>query len=237
MTIIIIEGFQFIREALVLAFERLFPGAAVQGASTGAEGVRFCQAIEPDVVLLNLALPDGNGFDFVEKLKGVAPSSRIVAVAACAREYTVSRVLRANIHGFIDQAEQPLSVLEEAVWKVMAGGRYFSPSVVRLHNLTKRDPGYFAKVLSDHEQELLALFGEGLTNQEIAWRTQLACGTVRNHRCNIMNKLGIHSTLELIRFAMRKGFAQPPGPWPPGLVVAHEPERYLPAYRVSAAGK
>ena len=73
----------------------------------------------------------------------------------------------------------------------------------------RADPADFSKLLSAHEQKLLVFFGEGLSNDESAARTGLAWGTVRNHRNNIMAKLNLHSTPELMRYAIDKGFTRP----------------------------
>src|SRR5690606_10611978 len=127
--------------------------------------------------------------------------AKIIALTSHADEVSLHRALKAKVHGFVDKNEQPLAVLKEAVHTVMRGQPYFSSAAQRLRAAMRNDPTEFSKVLSEHEQKLLSLFGEGLSNDEVGRRLGLAPGTVRNHRSQIMSKLDIHGTPELMRYA------------------------------------
>lgn len=193
---------------LVVSCAGVISGAEVRGAGTGREGVATCAGFQPDLILLDLALPDGDGLDFVPALLAACSRARIVALTSHIDEVSLHRAERADVHGFIDKNEQPLSVLKEAIQTVMGGQRYYSSAAQRLRVAMHHDPTGFNKVLSEHEQRLLALFGEGLSNDEVARRLGLAAGTVRNQRSQIMSKLGIHGTPELMRYAYEKGFTR-----------------------------
>ena len=208
MKIVIIEDHQLVRDMLVLACGNVEPGAEVGGASTCAEGLALCQRQQPDIVFLDLVLPDGDGLDWVGKIFAAAPRSRIIALTSHADEFTLHRAVRAKVHGFVDKNEQPLGLLREAIATVMAGRPYFSSVAQRVRATLRDDPVAFTKVLSDREQELLRYFGEGLSNEEVAGRVGLTEGTVKLHRRNIMGKLDVHSTPQLMRYALEKGFTR-----------------------------
>jgi len=159
-------------------------------------------------VLLDLVLPDADGLDVAPRFFELAPACRLIALTSFTDEFTVYRALRANVHGFIDKNEQPLHVLGVAIQTVMAGERYLSPAALRVKASLRSDPHSFDKLLSDHEQKLLGLFGEGLSNEAVAAKIALSPATVKAHRRNILSKLGIHSTPELMHYAMEKGFTR-----------------------------
>lgn len=208
MKIIVIEDHQLVRDMLIASCSSIVSGAVVSGASTGATGVALCSTMQPDLVFLDLVLPDSDGIDLVPTILSNVPSARIIALTSHSDEFTLHRALRANVHGFIDKNEQPLGLLAEAIATVMAGRPYFSSVVQRIRAALRHDPAAFNKVLSDREQELLRFFGEGLSNEEVADRVKLTPGTVKLHRRNIMGKLGVHSTPQLMRYALEKGFTR-----------------------------
>lgn len=208
MKIVVIEDHQLVRDMLVLSCGNIVAKAQARGASTGTEGVALCREFQPSLVFLDLALPDGDGIDFVPDLFQAAPGVKVIALTSHTDEFTLHRALRAQVHGFVDKNEQPLKVLAEAIATVMEGRRYFSSAAQRLRVAMRSNPVDFSKLLSDREQELLAFFGAGLSNEEVSQRLHLSVGTVKNHRLNIMNKLDVHGTPQLMRYALKKGFTR-----------------------------
>ena len=208
MKIVIIEDHTFVRDMLAVACRGIAEGAEVFAVSSGEAGVRECEAREPDLVLLDLVLPDADGLDLAPRIARAAPRAKIVALTSFTDEFTVHRAVRAEIHGFIDKNEQPLDVLTEAIASVMSGNRFFSPAVQQVRAALRLDPAGFDKLLTEHEQRLLSLFGEGLSNEAVAARVHLSASTVKAHRRNILGKLGIHSTPELMHYALEKGFTR-----------------------------
>lgn len=206
--IVVIEDHQLVRDMLALSCSRIFPDVAVQVACDAQSGVELCRSVRPDVVFLDLVLPDRDGLDVLPEIFRHAPNAKVIGLTSFADEFTVHRVLRASIHGFIAKNEQPLELLKEAVETIMAGRQYFSPVVRKLHAALRADPASFDKVLSEHEQRLLSLFGEGLDNAAVAARVGLSAATVKVHRRNILSKLNLHSTPELMHYALEKGFTR-----------------------------
>lgn len=207
--ITVVEDHALMRDLLVRACRDLVQGSVVDGARDAASGLELCRRMVPDLIILDLALPDGDGLDLVEELLASAPGCRIIALSGYTDQFTLHRALRSRLHGFVDKNEQTIEQLNEAMRIVMAGERYLSPVAREARETLRNDPAAFDKILSDREQNLLRLFGRGLGNDEIASTVGLSELTVRNHRCRIMAKLGIRTSPELIRYAMEKGFARP----------------------------
>jgi len=206
MKLVLIEDQAMIRQLLVMACKQALPEVETFTAANGAEGVELCRREQPALVLLDLVLPDCEGMDLVPALREAAPGTKILVLSSRTDEFTLHRVQRSGVNGFVDKNEQTLAVLQEALAAVLAGRSYFCSVTQTLRARMKADPQSFSKVLSDHEMELLALFGRGLSNEDMGDKLGLRPNTVRNHRQNIMTKLGLSSTPQLILYALEKGF-------------------------------
>lgn len=203
------------RDLLAGACETAFKPEAIGQAADGRTALAQCREISPDLIILDLELPDRDGLDLLAELRKVAPRARIIALSSHTDDVTVHRVLQSGIEGFVDKTGQPMKTLREAVTTVMEGRRYLSPVVREVWRRLREEPAAFNKLLSDREQEVLVLVGRGYTNSEIAQQMGLSPNTIQNHRCSIMNKLDLHSSSHLIRYATEKGFSRlrssPPG--------------------------
>lgn len=206
MKIAVVEDQTLVREMLVAACRDLWPSASVSMAETGAEGLSLCAVLQPNLVFLDLWLPDGDGLGFVPQVVQASPHSRIVALTSFVDEFTVHQALRSSVHGLITKREQSLDKLKSVADLVLAGGQYFSPAVQSVREALRSNPRSFDKLLTDHEQRLLTLFGEGMNNRLVAEKLGLSTNTVQVHRRNILAKLGMHSTPELMNYALEKGF-------------------------------
>lgn len=207
MKILIIEDQTMIRQLLTLACQQALDGSAsILGAATGADGLAQCRNENPDLVVLDLALPDGDGLSLVPGIREACPGAKVLVLSSHMDEFTVHRVQQSGVHGFIDKNGQTLTILQEGLRALTEGRPYYCTAVQAMRARMRADPVSFAKVLSDREMELVVLFGRGLTNEQIAGQLGLRPNTVRNHRQNIMTKLGLGSTPQLIRYALEKGF-------------------------------
>ena len=197
------------RDLLVKACRQAIVDSVVSGAGDAQSGLELCRMARPDVVILDLALPDRDGFDLLEDLKAASPTCKFIGISGYADEFTIHHAMHSKLDGFVDKNEQTVEALAEAVLAVMNGQRYFSESVRRAYVSLHSDPHSFDKILSAREQSLLGLFGRGLTNEQVATEVGLSELTVRNHRCRLMTKLGVRTSPELIRYALEKGFTRP----------------------------
>ncbi len=194
------------RDLLVKSVQEAVAGSTVSGAHNAESGLELCRTAQPAVVILDLALPDRDGLDMLDDLLAASPNSKVIGISGYADEFTLHRALRSKLHGFVDKNEQTIDQLAIAIHAVLRGERYLSPAARRARLSQRNDPTAFDKILSAREQDLLRLFGRGLSNEEIASQLNLSELTVRNHRCRTIAKLGLRTSAELIRYALEKGF-------------------------------
>jgi DNA-binding NarL/FixJ family response regulator len=166
--------------------------------------------LSPVHTLLDLDLPDGSGFDLVDDQLKRAERPKIIVVSAHCEDYTMLRVERFGLEGFVDKRNGGVIMLKEAVATLKAGRRYHSPYLLERKQAMRDDPACFTKILSDWEVEILALIGQALTDVEIGRQLGLSASTVQMHRSQMMRKLDITGTPKLIRYALEKGIAS----WP-----------------------
>lgn len=198
------------REFLAMACTHAAPSAMIRTAVNGKTALAECRNSQPDLIMLDLVLPDCDGLSLFKDIFAIVPDAKVIILSSRIDEFTLSRVLKLPVHAVVDKNEQPVGILGDVIKAVFAGRRFISPSVERLRLSLRADPAAFDKILSDREQEMLRLIGEGLTNEEIAARLAISANTARNHRVSIMTKLRIHSTPQLVRYAIEKGFTRIP---------------------------
>ena len=175
-------------------------------AGEGRQAVELTLKTDPELVLLDLHLPNLDGFAVVEALQEVRPQVRILVLSSHCDDYSVFRAERAHVHGFVDKNTSTVTSLKSAIAAVEAGRSYFSPAFRRIKAARHSDPNSFDKLLTDREKAVLALIGEPLTDREIAIRLGIANETAEKHRFNILRKLALPTTAALMRYAHQRGF-------------------------------
>jgi DNA-binding NarL/FixJ family response regulator len=138
------------------------------------------------------------------------PELRILVLSSHCDDYTLFRVEKSGVHGFIDKTSNTVETLRSALKELAAGRVYFSASFQQAKVARRADPRSFTKVLSEWERAILSLVGQGLNDDEIGKRLKLSPRTVQTHRSNLLRKLGIKGTPKLIAFAIEHGFTQVP---------------------------
>lgn len=174
-------------------------------AGNGREAVQMCEQLRPDIVVMDVAMPELNGIEATRRITEAAPHTRVLALSMHKDSVYVREILRAGARGYLLKDSIDVDLLA-AVRAVARGEGYLSPAVsgavlsdYRKHVTDTLD------LLSSREREVLQLIAEGKTNKEIATLLNLSVYTVDAHRGRIMEKLNLHSTSELVRFAVRKG--------------------------------
>jgi two-component system, NarL family, response regulator NreC len=174
-------------------------------ATNGREAVDEATRLQPDVVVMDVTMPELNGIEATRRIAAASPRTRVLALSMHKDSVYVREILRAGARGYLlkDSGEGDLLAAVRAVAK---GEGYLSPAVsdavlsdYRKHVTNPLD------LLTSREREVLQLIAEGKTNKEIAGTLNLSVYTVEAHRGRIMEKLNLHSTGELVRFALRNG--------------------------------
>lgn len=180
----------------------------VKCATTYQDGLSSVRVERPDLVLLDISLPDGDGLELARIVIAEMPRIRVLAVSSHYDPWTMLQVQRIGIHGFVDKTDQRPEVLTEAIQAVMAGRVYYTPVVNQSSAAIRRDPKSFIRVLSDYETRILAMIGESFSDEEIAAALNVSSTTVQSRRRDIMKKLDIHSTPKLIHYAIVSGLTR-----------------------------
>jgi two-component system response regulator NreC len=177
--------------------------------SDGLEVIDLAQRFHPDVILLDLSMPTLNGIGAVRELTRVSPSTKVIILTMHTEEHYILEALRVGVKGCISKTQAPEHLLQ-AIREVCRGGVYLSPSVSGVvvqgylaNTETPYDP------LTDRERQVLQLIAEGKTTKEIAVILGVSVKTAESHRSSLMGKLDIHSTAEVVRYAIRRGLVAP----------------------------
>lgn len=202
----LVDEHQVVREALVQLLARAPDIEIVGEAGSAREALELASATQPDLVLLDIGLPDMSGIEVARSLRG--SRSKVVMLSAYEERRFVQDALKAGAAGYVSKRAAG-SELERAVRTVAAGGTYFSPEVAALLARELREPTPGAPppstVLGPREREVLTLVADGMRSAQIAHELGIAVGTVEVHRRNISRKLGLRSVAELTRYALREG--------------------------------
>ena len=178
-------------------------------ASDGLEVVGLAGQLRPDVVLLDLSMPTLNGIGAVHELSRVSPQTKVIVLTVHTEEHYILEALRAGVKGCVSKTQAPEHLLQ-AIREVCRGGVYLSPSVsgiVVQGYLSKTDTPF--DPITDREKQVLQLIAEGKTTKEIAVILGVSVKTAESHRSSLMSKLDLHSTAELVRYAIRRGLVEP----------------------------
>jgi two-component system response regulator NreC len=174
-------------------------------AGNGREVMSLAQETTPDVIVMDVAMPELNGMEATRRLSTSLPNTRVLALSMHKDSVYVREMLKAGARGYLlkDSVDQDLL---EAVRAIARGGAYISPAVqpalmspYRIQGSTPLD------LLTSREREVLQLIAEGKTNKEVAAVLNISVFTVDAHRGRIMEKLNVHNVNELVRFAVRNG--------------------------------
>jgi DNA-binding NarL/FixJ family response regulator len=183
-------------------------------AGDGREAIRLANELKPDVMIIDLAMPELNGLDAIPHIRKDCPEIEILVFSMHDSEELVREVFAAGARGYVLKSDAP-RYLVEAVKSLARHEPFFTPRISEsiLHSLVgPRTDGKVEShegILSSREREILQLLAENKTNKEIATRLGISVRTVETHRRSIMQKLELHSIVELVRYALRNGIVEP----------------------------
>ncbi|HEX7313807.1 MAG TPA: response regulator transcription factor [Pyrinomonadaceae bacterium] len=208
--VLLAEDHRTVREGVRLLLDAQPDLEVVGEVGDGRAALRLARELAPDVVLMDVSMPELNGLRATEKMGEELPGVRVVALTRHTDRGYMQQLLQAGAAGYVLKQSDP-AVLLQAVRAVAAGGNYLDPSIAG-----KALSGYFgrrsgegehgAATVSDRESEVLRLIALGYSNKEIAARMNISVKTVEAHKANAMRKLDMTSRIDIVRYAVLQGW-------------------------------
>ena len=211
-TILIFDDHPLVREGLDSILKTAAEYEVVGQAGNARDAIKIVKSLKPDLVLLDLGLPDKSGIELAREIRSISPPTRILIVSMHSKVDYIVKAFQAGATGYMTK-ESATERLLPGIEHVL-NGEYFMDGSIS-HRVVEKlmqtpekemritDAGY--ETLTSREQEIMVLLAEGYSAKDAAAKLFISPKTVENHRTNIMNKLGVHSTLELVRYAARLG--------------------------------
>lgn len=212
--LLLVDDHAVVRSGLRMLLESETDVEIIGEAGTAREALEAVQSLRPDVVLMDIGLPDLSGIEAARQIKQVLPGTAVVALTIHEDEEYFFKMLEVGASGYVPKRAAPEELLT-AIRAAAVGEVYLYPSLAKLlvkDYLTQEQPPRGVKWidgLTEREQEVLAHLADGASNQEIAETLAISPKTVARHRENIMRKLNMHTRTELVKYAIRKGIIQP----------------------------
>jgi DNA-binding NarL/FixJ family response regulator len=212
--ILIADDHGIVRAGLKLLLNRISGTEVVAEASDGREAVRLAKAFQPDIVLIDVAMPLLNGLDAARQIVRENARTGIIVLSMYMDESYILRALDAGARGYLikDNADDEL---ENAIRSVAAGRPFFSRAIAdvllegHVQAMRKNGVSKSYDLLTEREREVLHLLAEGKSNKEAASVLSLSPYTIDTHRTNLMQKLGLHNTAEIVLYAVRNAIITP----------------------------
>lgn len=206
LRILLAEDHRMFREALKLILGREPDIEVVGEAGDGRELLQRAAELQPDIVCMDIGMPELNGIEATRRLRDVSPQTRVIGLSGFANRQYVMDMLQAGAKGYVIKAEAGEELLR-AIRAVQRDHSYLSPQVANVvaESLVQADDSAAASRLTARERQVLQLVAEGHTTQQIGERLHLAPATVEVHRRNMARKLGLHNVAEITRYAVRHG--------------------------------
>lgn len=210
MRVLLADDHGIVRRGLKSLLESEPGLSIVAEAADGLEALRLCEEHTPDILIVDIAMPKMNGIEVAARVQKLAHPPRVIILSMHADESYILRALAAGARAYLlkDATDEDLL---PAVRSVAAGKPFFSGAVTAvlvedyMRRLQARGLTDSYHLLTDREKEVLQLLAEGRSNKEVASLLDLGLSTVETHRANMMVKLNLHNTAEIVLYAVRKG--------------------------------
>ena len=207
--VILADDHAIVREGLRSILENELGMIVLAQAESGRTAIALTLKLRPDVVIMDISMPDLNGMEATSRILAEVAGVRIIALSMHADKRYVAEMLKAGASGYLLK-HSALDELERAIQTVLAGKTYVSPAIAGVmvkdyveHLKAKTEA--LPALLTPKEREVLQLIAEGKSTKEIAGKLNVSVPTVETHRQHIMEKLNLHTVAELTKFAIREG--------------------------------
>lgn len=210
--IILADDHELLRKGLRSLIKQNDNLEVVGEAANGVDAVQLARHLQPDLVLMDLAMPDLNGIDATRQILQTNPKVKIIGLSMHTNARMVDRMLQAGASAYILK-ESAFEELLQAIRTIMKGGTYLSPQIARGLGANNRaapltGPRSLVQTLSDRELEILKLLAEGWTTKTMADKLLVSPKTVETHRAKIMEKLRLDNIAALTKLALREGLTK-----------------------------
>jgi two-component system invasion response regulator UvrY len=202
--ILVADDHAVVRRGVIEILRDSVPGAAFGEAETGRRALEMARAEKWDLAILDVSLPDRSGLEVLKEIRGLDPAIPVLVLSMHSEEQFALRTLRAGASGYVTKKTAPQEI-GEAVRRVLAGGRYITPSIAERMALAIADPKDKSphERLSDREYQIFRRLALGKTVKEIARELSVSVQTVSTHRARILAKMGFQTNAELTEYAIR----------------------------------
>jgi DNA-binding NarL/FixJ family response regulator len=211
--ILLADDHGVVRQGLRAVLARDASLEVIGESADGREAVRLAEALQPHVVIMDISMPQLNGIEAAKQIVKANPRTQIIILSMHSDETYLIRALQAGVKGYLlkESAEEDLI---RAVRMVAQGKPFFNPAVTSalladyMRDMQQRNLQDSYDLLTEREKEVLQLLAEGKSNKETATVLDVSPSTVETHRTNLMQKLGLHNTAEIVLYAVRKKIIQ-----------------------------
>lgn len=204
--VLVVDDHHLVRQGIIALLEKTGEVLVVGEAADGYEAIEKIMELKPEVVIMDLAMPNLNGVQTIERINQLNISTKVVLLSMYSDPATVRQVLKFGVKGYLLKS----SVTEELLIAIKAAklnSTYLSPSIAEmLTDLSEiKEEAEDGLLLTPREKEVLELIAEGHTNNAIGYILNISSKTVEKHRASIMSKLQVHDIASLVRTAIKKG--------------------------------
>ena len=211
ITVLLAEDHAIVRQGLTALLKADGNFTMVGEAKTGREAVELALALKPDVILMDIAMPVLNGLEATRQILAANPAAKVIVLSAHSDDEYVERMCAAGVVGFLEK-QSSAEILTKAIREVAGGNSFFSPAIAKRLQAGQNNPrdreGLLkagGNRLTSRETEVLQLVAEGSANKQVADALGISIKTVEKHRQHLMDKLNIHDTAGLTRYAISAG--------------------------------
>lgn len=209
VTVLLADDHPIVRQGLRHLFEEAAEMKIVGEASDGLQAVQLTEKLKPNVLIVDIMMPDLNGLEVIRQVKERSPGTSSIVLSMQSADVYVVEALKAGALGYVLKDTGPSEMLN-AVQQVVQGQRYLSPRISErlidvLIQTVEKAPADPYQTLTNREREVLQMAAEGLSSSEIGKRLSISPRTAELHRGRMMNKLGLRNQTELIRYALKRG--------------------------------
>jgi DNA-binding NarL/FixJ family response regulator len=211
--ILLADDHGIVRQGLRAVLSRDPSFEVVGESSDGREAVRLADTLQPDVVIMDISMPQLNGIEAAKQILKSSSRVSVIMLSMHSDETYIIRALSAGVKGYLLKESAEVDLVR-AVQTVAQGKPFFSPAVTSalledyMRSMQQRNLKDSYDLLTEREQEVLQLLAEGKSNKEAAAVLDVSTNTIETHRTNLMQKLGLHNTAEIVLYAVRKKIIQ-----------------------------